>query len=431
MASDHTVGHRILIKNSEWGSMDRSAFFRKAIFAAGMFAILPCVLLAQEHSAEEARSGEPGPGVSVLHVESESLLRVDFPGRKSWGHVEKGAVLEGRLSLPLYAGEHIAAPADSKIRVTVKSIEKIREDLGLWRRSGRTIVRGFNPLETSRPTEYHLELSAADLQLATGEVLPLDACVLRASSGVTVQPKAKSLQAPGAARVKSKASGTLLMALRQETTVPVPAQPIVASMTASGEHPMARAYLLTALRASRNHQGDTFRGQLAEPVRVAGRVLAPGSVVEGTVVRSVAPRMLSRAGKLYLRVDRIVPRDREPLRVVGSLGAAEADAQARFALDQEGTLHGRKPGMVNGLVDLGYAYALGKVSDDIAETPIRAIGASMSNAAVANAARYVGLGTSVAFLLTRHGRDVYLAKYSLIEFDLGRVSKAASTANRD
>jgi len=35
----------------------------------------------------------------------------------------------------------------------------------------------------------------------------------------------------------------------------------------------------------------------------------------------------------------------------------------------------------------------------------------------------------VAVLLTRRGRDVYLAKYSLIEFDLGRVSKAASTAN--
>jgi hypothetical protein len=219
------------------------------------------------------------------------------------------------------------------------------------------------------------------------------------------------------------------MALRQEIMVPVPAQPIVASVTASGEQRVARAYLLTALRASQNHEGDTFQGQLAEPARVAGRLFAPGTLVEGTVVRSVAPRMLSRAGKLYLRVDRILPRDGEPLRVGDSMSAAEADAQARFALDEEGTLHGRKPGVVNGLVDLGYAYALGKVSDDIAETPIRAIGAGMSNAAVANAARYAGLGTSVAFLLTRHGRDVYLAKYSLIEFDLGRVSKAASTAN--
>jgi hypothetical protein len=394
-----------------------------------MFAILPCVLLAQEHSAEEARSNEPPPGVSVLHVETEPLLRVEFPGLKSWGRVGKGAVLEGRLSLPLYAGERLVAPADSKIRVTVKSSEKIREDLGFWRKSGRTIVRAFNPLETSRPTEYHVELSAADLMLATGEVLPLDACVLRASSRVMVQPKAKSLQAPGATREKSKASGTLLMAMRREMRVPIPAEPNVASGTASGEQRVARAYLLTALRASQNHEGDTFQGQLAEPARVAGRIFAPGTLVEGTVVRSVAPRMLSRAGKLYLRVDRILPRDGEPLRVGGSMSAAEADAQARFALDEEGTLHGRKPGVVNGLVDLGYAYALGKVSDDIAETPIRAIGAGMSNAAVANAARYVGLGTSVAFLVTRHGRDVYLAKYSLIEFDLGRVSKAASAAN--
>ncbi len=411
--------------------MDRSAFFRRAIFAAGMFAILPCVLLAQEHSAEEARSSEPPPGVSVLHAETESLLRVDFPGLKSWRHVGKGAALEGRLSLPLYVGERIVAPADSKIRVTVKSIEKVREDLGFWRKTGRTIVRAFTPLETSRPTEYQLELSAADLLLATGEVLPLDACVLRASSGVMVEPKAKSLQTPGAAREKSKASGKLLMALRQETMVPFPAQPIVAPVAASGEQRVARAYLLTALRASQNHEGDTFRGQLAEPVAVAGRMFAPGTLVEGTVVRSVAPKMLSRAGRLYLRVDRILPRDGEPLRVGGSMSAAEADAQARFALDEEGTLHGRKPGMVNGLVDLGYAYALGKVSDDIAETSIRAIGASMSNAAVANAARYAGLGTAVAFLLARHGRDVYLAKYSLIEFELGRVSKAASTANRD
>jgi hypothetical protein len=407
--------------------MNRTAFFRRALLTAAVFTILPRTLPAQERAVEEVRSACPAPDVSVPHAESESLLRVDFPGRKSWGYIKKGTVLEGRISLPLYAGEHIVAPADSTIRVTVNSTEKIREHLGLWRKTGRAIVRAFNPLETSRPTEYRVELSAADLLLRTEEALPLSARVLRASSGMMIEPKSKSLQAPGAARGKSKASGTLLMALRLETMVPVPAEPIVASVNASGEQHAARAYLLTALRASRNHEGDTFRAQLAEPVRVAGRVLAPGSVVEGTVLRSVAPRMLSRAGKLHLRVDRIVPHDGEPLRVGGSLSAAEADAQARFALDQEGTLHGRKPGMVNGLVDLGYAYVLGKVSDDIAETPIRAIGASMSNAAVANAARYVGIGASVAFLLTRHGRDVYLAKYSLIEFDLGRASKTAST----
>jgi hypothetical protein len=408
--------------------MSRAEFFRRTLLSAGIFAALPCVLAAQERAAQEAISAGPAPDVAVLHVESESLLRVDFPGRKSWGHVEKGAVSEGRLLLPLYAGEQIAVPADSTIRVTVNSVEKIRDDCGFWRKTGRAIVRTFNPLETSRPTEYRVELRAADLVLPTGEVLPLDARVLRASSGVMVQPKAKSSQGVGAARKKSQTSATLLMALRREELFSVPAEPNVASAVAAGEQYVARAYLLTALRASLNRPGDTFRAQLAEPVRVGGRVFGPPTVLEGAVIRSVAPRILSRAGSLYLRVDRIVPPGGEPLRVGGSLSAAEADAQARFALDEEGALHGRKPGMVNGLVDLGYAYALGKVSDDIAETPIRAIGASMSNAAVANAARYVGLGTSLAFLLTRHGRDVYLPQYSLIEIDFGRVSETAAPA---
>ena len=117
-----------------------------------------------------------------------------------------------------------------------------------------------------------------------------------------------------------------------------------------------------------------------------------------------------------------MPPDGEPLRVGGSLSAAEADRQARFALDQEGRLHGRKPGRLNGLVDLGYAYFLGKVSDDISEAPLHAIGASMSDAAVANAARWVGLGASLTFLLTRR----YLPQYALIEIDLGRVREPAA-----
>ena len=409
--------------------MERSVFLRKVFLAFGIFMMLPCGLPAQERAVDEA--GAPAPSVSVLPVENDSLARVDFPGQKSWGRVKKGAALEGRLSLPLYAGEQVVAPAESKIRVTVESIEKIRERVGFWRKSERVIVRAFNPLETNHPAEYRVELNGADLLLSSGEALPLDARVLRAGSGVMVEPKAKSSPSPNATREKNKTYGTLLLAVRQDALSSIaPEQNAASSSDAVSQHTV-RAYLLTAMRASGNHEGDKFAAQLAEPVRVEGRVLARGSVVEGTVVRSVAPRMLSRAGKLNLRVDRIVPHDGEPLRVGGSLSSAEADAQARFALDEEGTLHGRKPGLVNGLVDLGYAYFLGKASDDIAETPIRAIGASMSDAAVANAARYVGLGTSVAFLLTRRGRDVYLPKYALIEIDLGRASKAASTANSD
>ncbi|HEY6268744.1 MAG TPA: hypothetical protein VIX11_10630 [Candidatus Acidoferrum sp.] len=410
--------------------MSRASCLRKTILVACTLAILPCVLGAQEHTAEEKAPVAATPAVPAAHVESESLLRAVFPGHKNWGRVEKGSKLEGRLSLPLYAGEEMVAPADSMVRITVNSAEKIREPLGFWRKSGRAIVRAFNPLETSHPAEYRVELSAADLLTPTGEVRPLDVRVLRSSSVVMVQPKSDSKSA-SAERGKSKAGNILLMSLSRTAVFSVPAGHGPAPVDTAGEQRSGRAYMLTGLRASANHQGDTFRAQLAEPVRIGGRVFAPGTAVEGTVVRRVPPRTLSRAGKLSLRVDRVVPAEGEPLRVGGSLSAAESDAQSRFALDEEGTLHGRKPGMLNGLVDIGYAYFLGKISDDIAETPVRAIGATMSDAAVANAARYVGLGSSLVFLITRHGRDVYLPKYSLIEIDFGRVSETAAVGSHD
>jgi len=411
--------------------MTRTFFCRKAAFAAGVFVINAGVLAAQERAAEKNGPDQAAPVVSSPHVENESLLRVDFPGRMRWGHVKKGAVLEGRLSLPLYAGQRVRAPTDTRVRVTVNSVAKSREASGFWRKTGRAIVRAFNPLGASRPSEYHVALSAAELRLPTGQVLPIDVRVLRAGNGVMVEPKTKSLQPSGKAREKSKASGTLLMAVRDEGAFSAPdEQNLVPNIGPRGQR-VARAYLLTALRSSANHEGDTFRAQLAEPVRVAGRAFAAGSVVEGTVVRAVAPRMLGRAGSLDLQVDRIVPAGGEAFRVGGSLSAAEADAQARFALDEEGTLHGRKPGTVNGLVDIGYAYALGKISDDISETPLRALSAAMSDAAVANAARYIGLGTSLVFLATRRGRDVYLAKYALMEIHFGRGGEASTATVRD
>jgi hypothetical protein len=99
--------------------MTRTFFWRKAVFTAGVLVINAGVLTAQERAAEKTGPAEAAPVVSSLHVESESLLRVDFSGGTSWGRVKKGAVLEGRLALPLYAGQRVVAPADSRVRVTL------------------------------------------------------------------------------------------------------------------------------------------------------------------------------------------------------------------------------------------------------------------------------------------------------------------------
>ncbi|HVH70314.1 MAG TPA: hypothetical protein VNB49_04295 [Candidatus Dormibacteraeota bacterium] len=140
---------------------------------------------------------------------------------------------------------------------------------------------------------------------------------------------------------------------------------------------------------------------------------------------------MSRAGSLRLRLDHLTSPRGQILAVTGTLASAEANAQMRFVLDEEGGLRGLKPGVKNALVDLGITYALGKVTDDVSETPIRAIGAGMSDAAVASAARYVGLGTSAVFLVTRRGRDVHLPKYAEIEIDFGRFGEEPSLAAQE
>ena len=146
---------------------------------------------------------------------------------------------------------------------------------------------------------------------------------------------------------------------------------------------------------------------LAEPVRVGAVPFDTGSTVEGTVVRRKPLRILSRDGSLYVRVERIVS-PKQTVTVAGFLAATETGAFTPPVLEQEGILRGRKPGLKNAVVDLCIAYALGKGLDDATETPIRSVASSMGHAAVANAARYFGMGASATFLVSGHGRDVRL-----------------------
>ncbi len=185
------------------------------------------------------------------------------------------------------------------------------------------------------------------------------------------------------------------------------------------------AYLMTSLSAAKNHQGDIFQARLSEPFPFGNSFYPAGTLVEGHVTRRVPPRWLSRPGVLALKVDRIIPAEGDPLRVAGSLEGADADASSRFVMDEEGTMRGRKPGIGKALVDIGFGYTFGKIADDISEAPMRAIAAGMGNASVATAARYVGFGTASAFLITRHGRDVKLAKYSEIEIYFARDPESA------
>lgn len=386
------------------------------------------LLSAVAAGQNRANVREPAPSLGELRIPQGTLLQVELAQRANWKHLRRNSALEGRLILPVFAGTQIAIVDGTKVSLEVESVEKVGSSSGAWKKAGTAVVRAFNPLEKGRPTEYAIRLSKTEIKTPQGSLV-VAATALRPGYAAMVEPKIGKVGAihslqPSDANAPSSKKGRQTVILRLDEGLLLP-MPTARTPSASDEASTTRvhAFLLTELSASHSRKDDAFQARLAEPVRLGGKLFEEGSLVDGRVSQSARPRMLSRAGSLHLHIDRITSPQGGSIAVAGTLAGVETGAGSKYALDDEGGLRGLKPGFTNALVDLSIAYALGKVTDDIAETPIRAIGAAMSDAAVANAARYFGLGASTVFLVTRHGRDVYLPRYSEIEIDLGRFGE--------
>jgi hypothetical protein len=393
------------------------------------------VILAQQGVGQglgTAAQIETQPAKEMVQIPKGTLLQVELERRTHWKHLAPNSLLDGRLILPAFAGSEIAVPEGTKVELTIESVKKAGSDSGKWRKAGSVIVRAFNPLEKGRPAEYVIRLSKTELVTPQGNVV-VAATALRAGYAAMIKPKiARSGEVHGLQTAGEAASGSMkgrqAVVLQVDEGVSVPTPSVRSEREDASGKRKGRAFLLTQLSASHSKKDDVFQARLAEPVQLGDKLFEAGSLLEGRVSQSRRPQMLSRAGTLYLRIDRITSPQGTSAGVDGTLGAVEAEAGAKYVLDEEGGLRGLKPGMKNALVDLSLAYAIGKVVDDVAETPIRAVGAAMSDAAVANTARYFGLGASAVFLVTRHGRDVYLPQYSAIEIDFGRYGEEATAS---
>lgn len=394
-----------------------------------------CFAQGDGGTAQNAGSTVSG---DTLQISSGTLLQVELLQDKDWRRIRPNTRVEGRLTLPAYSAGRVAVPAGTTVRLSIASVERVRESRGTWKKVGTAVVRAFNPLENPHPAEYSLKLASAEVISPSGEVTPLHATVLRTGYASMVQAQEpKSARRADALvsgeKAQSKRKPKPLLVLRVDDgllwAAPKAAEPMNDAAQPANLKTSARAFLLTPLSASHSRKEDAFQARLAEPIRLGDQTFEAGSLLEGRVARSTPPRILSRAGSLRLRFERVTSPQGQSLAVTGTLSGAEEDSHARYVLDEEGGLRGLKPGAAQALVDLGIAYALGKATDDIAETPIRAVGAAMSDAAVANAARYFGIAGSAAFLVTRHGRDVRLPQYAEIEIQFGRSQPAPQTAS--
>jgi hypothetical protein len=399
------------------------------------------------------QQGHQDPASEARVIPEGTTLRLNFPDTVRISKLKPGMEVQATLARPLFAGNQLAIPSGARLQFVVDSITKAKTKGSNKDKFLNGLDRAFNPLDHSHPAEYVLEVRNAVLFAGETEPLPLRVSFLRVGKAAQVtggSPQHPTEPLTGCAngsrtgtvpdvdsntaarsRAASKRSVQVLL-LRLERELIVSPSPASTSERQS-EHlsretepgRTGRAYLLTSLSAAKNHQGDIFQARLSEPLSFGNIFYPAGTLVEGHVTRQAPPRWLSRPGVLALKMDRIIPAEGDPLGVSGSLEGADADASSRFAMDEEGTMRGRKPGIGKALVDIGLGYAFGKIADDLSEAPIRAIAAGMGDASVATAARYVGLGTASVFLITRHGRDVKLAKYSEIEIYFARDPESA------
>ena len=183
----------------------------------------------------------------------------------------------------------------------------------------------------------------------------------------------------------------------------------------------ANLALLGRLSASKSRVGEPFQAMLAEPLRLSsGEILPQGSLFEGHVSKSVSPRWLSRPGSLYLRFNQLVLPTGARLPIAASVVGVEASRQSRMKVDSEGNLSGRSPSKKQLLVDVGVGFAISKVADDTYQLLTEALVSTATDASTAGTARLVGMALGGLFFISRHGRDVVLPPYTMINIRFDR-----------
>jgi len=378
-------------------------------------------------------------------------VQLDVPLKLS--HLRPGGVLEGKVTHEVYVGNRLLFPAGSRVHLTVGDLERRpREHHDHW----PWVVYFFTPRHEKYPS-----FQSASISLPDGTRIPLRVSFLSAVHQVEVSARAKPAAHPqevtqatskemaGNKKAKQQMSGSgptwILEAERpggrdlpptasgENCSNPVP--PPVPEMLAAGTQ--AKVILLERLSASKNHAADLFQARLLEPVCLGSSVVLPeGALFEGTVVKSVPPRRLSRPGSLYLTFTRFALPSGEGAAIAASLAGAEVDQRSRITMNSEGGLRGGSPGKARLLIDLGVTGGIAKVSDDCFQLIAEALISTATDASTAGSARLVAAAFSALYLVTRHGRDVILPKYTKMDitfdqplsFSLSERRRAANSA---
>jgi hypothetical protein len=373
----------------------------------------------------------PAAVAGVQEGDRTALFLVDVQLDKAvkLSHLKPGDRLQGRVKRDVYSGDRRLIPSGSPVDLTVSKTERRRRepsDRWPW------LVRLLAPRHVNYPSSL-----AAVVSLPDGSKLPMPASLASASHevkltaqarkatklhGIREIPRANPLHRKGS---QSDATPTLLLVVERPLKDGSPSRDSGASPATTPENlaagTVAHVVLLDGLRTSKSHTGDAFLARLTEPVRVGSRVVLPeGVLLQGRVIRSVPPRWLSRPGSLSLAFTQLRLPAGGTAAIVASPSGALVDRASGLRMDSEGVLIGGGPGKTRFLIDLGVAGGISKAADDSFQLVAEALISTATDASTAGSAKIVAAVLSGLYLVTRHGRDVFLPPYTRMEISFDR-----------
>ena len=360
--------------------------------------------------------------------ECNLYLKVNLNREVKLSKLRPGDVLTGTLARDVYSGEREVLPAGSQVSLPVDKMEKRRRvpnDHWPW------VIQFFTPRHENFPSFRSAVVATpggSEVQLQASAIT-IDREVEIHSRSSTKKPSetAPESSTGGASTARSapperRKVGPMVvleaMELNPEPAVnPIPpSRPVTLVAGTQG-----KIILLGDVSASKSRPGDSFQARLVEPVWLDSKVVLPeGTVLEGTVVRRTPPRMLSRAGSIALAFTHLTLPGGTTKQIAASVSAVEVDQRSHMKVDPEGKIQGGRPGKVWMLLNAGVTVGLAKEVDDGLQLVIEAIVSTATDASTAGTARIAATCVSGLFMLTRHGRDVVLPKFTEMSITFDR-----------
>ena len=414
----------------------------------GLFLVVCCSAYAQSLPSGQSSNGQATGLQPDLSLSSSVYVKVQLANTVKVSALKTGDVIEGKLAQDVYSGSHELFPAGCPVHLTVDKLgrrRRVPNDHWPW------AIKAFTPRHENYPT-----FQSATVTLPDDRKVPLRVSLIFIKRETEVHARAKTkkgaaeaaaamtepadaIAGPAPPPADSESNNPGSAGVTKETlgaVVTLEAANPTAALAMSGEGSSytawpapvtlaagtrAKIVLLDGVSASKSRPGDSFLARLVEPIRRDSEVVLPeGTLLRGKVVSRTPPRMLSRAGAISLVFTDMTLPGRADLPMVASVTAAELDRRSHTKIDPEGKMHGDRPGNAWMAIDIGVTAGIAKEADDTIQLIVEAVVSTATDASTAGVGRIVAACASGLFMLTRHGRDVVLPRFTEMNIVLDR-----------